>query len=104
MGVCDRKNMEPRTACLGCLHADSRKAPFDPEGECELCKGQLVVNQNTLFDMRYMCAINSAIFTVALRRKNSAYIGRRPQHRERSVQSKASCGKEILLLSLKIMV
>jgi hypothetical protein len=104
MGVCDRKKMEPHTACLGWLYASSRKAPFDPESECEQCKGQLVVDQSTRFDMRYTCAINSAIFTVALRRKNSAYIGRRPQHRERSVQSKASCGKEILLLSLKIMV
>ena len=74
MGVCDRMNMEPCTVCLGCLHADSRKAPFDPEGECEQCKGQLDIDQSIINDNYYRCAIRSAIFTEALRRRNNAYV------------------------------
>jgi len=74
MGACDRRNMEQRTACLGCLHAASRKAPFDPAGECELCKGQLEIDQNISSDNYYRCAIRSAIFTEALRRRNNAYV------------------------------
>ena len=39
-----RRNMaakEPHTACLKCMHAVNRKAPFDPEGACVKCKGDL---------------------------------------------------------------
>ena len=78
MGVCDRSNMEPHTACLGCLHADSRKAPFDPESEYEECKGQQEIDLKISFDIYYKCSIMSAIFTVALCRRNNACIRRRP--------------------------
>ncbi len=74
MGVCDRRNMKPRTVCLGCLHADSRKVPFDTEGECEQCKGQLDIDKSITNDNYYRCAIGSAIFTEALRRRNNAYV------------------------------
>jgi hypothetical protein len=104
MGVCDRMNKEPHTACLGCLHADSRKVPFDPESEWEQCKRQLEIDLKISFDIYYKFSIMSAIFTAALYRRNNACTRRRPQHRERSVQSRDSCGKHILLLSLKILV
>jgi hypothetical protein len=93
--------MEPRKACLGCLHASSQKAPLD---ECGECKGQLENDLKIICDIYYKCSIGSAIFTVALRRRNNAYTRRRPQHRERNVQSRGSCGKHTLLLSLKILV
>ncbi len=45
MGVCDHRNMDPRTACLRCLHAGSLKAPFDPERTCDRCKRHLGVSR-----------------------------------------------------------
>ena len=74
VGVCDRKNMEPRTLCMGCSHADNQKAPFDPTGECEQCKGDLIVDQSITSDNYNRCAIRSAIFKEAMRRRNNAYV------------------------------
>jgi len=61
-GCYDRRNLEPRTACLGCLHARSQKALVDPESECEQSKGQLEIDQSITHDNYYRCAIRSAIF------------------------------------------
>ncbi len=73
-GCMDRRNMEPRTACLGCLHASSQMAPFDPESECGECKGQLDIDQSITNYNHYRCVIKSAIFKEAMRRKNNAYV------------------------------
>jgi hypothetical protein len=47
---------------------------FNPESECEKCKGQLDIDINITGDNYYRCAIKSAIFPDALRRRNNAYV------------------------------
>ncbi len=72
-----RRNMaakEPRTACLKCMHAVNRKAPFDSEGVGVKCKGDREPNQSIMSDNYYKCAIKNAIFTEVLRRRNNAYV------------------------------
>ncbi len=77
MMVCHRRNMaakEPRTACLECMYAVNRTAPFDPEGACVKCKGDLEPNLSIMPDNYYKCVIRNAIFTEVLRRRNNAYV------------------------------
>ncbi len=72
MVLCRCRNMaarEPRTMCLGCLHADIQKAPFD----AEKWKGDLEPDQSIMPDDYYKCALRHAIFTEVLRRRNVAH-------------------------------
>ncbi len=71
-----RKNMaarEDHTMCLRCLHALSRKAPFDPDGSCAKCKRIMAPRQSIMPDIYYKCALVHAIFTEVMRRRNNAY-------------------------------
>ena len=74
---CACRNMAglvPRTLCMRCLHVQNKKAPCDPEGECNQCKEKLAVNGSIMSDTYYKCAIRNAIFTEVLRRRNNAYV------------------------------
>ena len=65
---------EERTACLACLYDQNQAAPFDADGECGHCGGDMKPQSTLIEDEYFKCALRSAIYKEILRKRSNAYV------------------------------